>query len=62
MAKFMLGLIADQKTRMLLLGQPLTTVILSPQRFMKALEWTGIVELTSYQRPRWWYRNGGNDG
>ncbi|HCS4991694.1 TPA: hypothetical protein ORQ46_001064 [Escherichia coli] len=51
MAKFMLGLIADQKTRMLLLGQPLTTVILSPQRFMKALEWTGIVELTSYQRP-----------
>ena len=38
MAKFMLGLIADQKTRMLLLGQPLTTVILSPQRFMKALE------------------------
>lgn len=56
----MLGLIADQKTRMLLLGQPLTTVILSPQRFMKALEWTGIVELTSYQRlvvvPERWER------
>jgi hypothetical protein len=51
MAKFMLGLIADQKTKMMLLGQPLTTVVLCPQRFMKALEWTGVVELTSYQRP-----------
>ncbi len=50
MAKFMLGLIADQKTKMMLLGQPLTTVVLCPQRFMKALEWTGVVELTSYQR------------
>lgn len=51
MAKFVLGLIADQKTRMMLLGQALTTVVLCPQRFMKALEWTGVVELTSYQRP-----------
>lgn len=51
MAKFILGLIADQKTKMMILGQPLTTVILCPQRFMKALEWTGVVELTSYQRP-----------
>lgn len=51
LAKFVLGLIANQKTRMMLLGQTLTTVILCPQRFMKALEWTGIVELTSYQRP-----------
>lgn len=51
MAKFVLGLIADQKTRMMLLGQPLTTVVLCPQRFMKALEWTGVVELTTYQRP-----------
>ncbi|HDL7647653.1 TPA: hypothetical protein PXP53_003435 [Yersinia enterocolitica] len=50
LAKFMLGLIADQKTRMMLLGQSLTTVVLCPQRFMKALEWTGVVELTSYQR------------
>lgn len=51
MAKFILGLIADQKTKMMLLGQPLKTVVLCPQRFMKALEWTGVVELTSYQRP-----------
>jgi hypothetical protein len=51
MSKFILGLIADQKTKMMILGQPLTTVILCPQRFMKALEWTGVVELTSYQRP-----------
>lgn len=51
LAKFFLGLISEQKTRMMLLGQTLTTVILCPQRFMKALEWTGIVELTTYQRP-----------
>lgn len=51
MSKFVLSIIADQKTRMMLLGQTLTTVVLCPQRFMKALEWTGIVELTSYQRP-----------
>lgn len=51
MALFIAGLIADQKTRMMLLGQSLTTVILCPQRFMKALEWSGIVQLTSYQRP-----------
>lgn len=51
MAKFILGLIADQKTRMMILGQPLNTVVLCPQRFMKALEWTGVIELTSYQRP-----------
>ncbi|MFW0766699.1 hypothetical protein ACN0IV_12750 [Trabulsiella odontotermitis] len=51
MSKFILGLIADQKTKMMLLGQALTTVVLCPQRFMKALEWTGVVELTSYQRP-----------
>lgn len=51
MSKFILGLIAAQKTRMMILGQPLTTVILCPQRFMEALEWTGVVELTSYQRP-----------
>jgi hypothetical protein len=50
LAKFLLGLIADQKTKMMLLGQSLGTVILSPQRFIKALEWTGVVELTSYQR------------
>jgi hypothetical protein len=51
MAKFMLGLIASQKTRMMLLGQTLTTVVLAPQRFLQALAWTGVVELTSYQRP-----------
>jgi hypothetical protein len=51
MAKFLIGLIADLKTRMMLLGQSLTTVVLCPMRFMKAMEWTGIVELTSYQRP-----------
>ncbi|THD41926.1 hypothetical protein ERD95_23300 [Enterobacteriaceae bacterium ML5] len=51
MAKFMLGLVASQKTRMMLLGQTLTTVVLAPQRFLQALAWTGVVELTSYQRP-----------
>lgn len=51
LAKFVLGVIADQKTKMLLLGQAITTVVLCPLRFMKVLEWTGIVELTSYQRP-----------
>lgn len=51
MAKFMLGLIASQKSRMMLLGQTLTTVVLAPQRFLQALAWTGVVELTSYQRP-----------
>lgn len=51
LSKFVLSLIAGQKTRMMLLGQALTTVVLCPQRFMQALEWTGIVELTTYQRP-----------
>ncbi|CAD6037111.1 major capsid family protein [Escherichia coli] len=51
MARFLLGVIASQKTKLLLLGQPLTIVILSPMRFMQAMQWTGIVELTSYQRP-----------
>ncbi|MHA1063421.1 hypothetical protein ACR9GP_05865 [Enterobacter ludwigii] len=51
LAKFLIGTIADQKTSMMLLGQALNTVVLCPQRFMKAMEWTGIVELTSYQRP-----------
>ncbi|WP_237929970.1 hypothetical protein [Buttiauxella sp. S19-1] len=51
MSKFLLSLIAGQKTKMMLLGQPLTTVVLCPQRFMEAMEWTGVVELTSYQRP-----------
>lgn len=51
LALFMLGLFADQKTKMMILGQSLVTVVLCPQRFMKALEWTGVVQLTSNQRP-----------
>jgi len=51
MALFLLNVIASQKSRMYLLGQTLTTVILAPQRFIQTLEWTGVVELTSYQRP-----------
>lgn len=51
LAVFMLSLISTQKTRMMLLGQTLDTVVLAPQRFLQVLEWTGIVELTSYQRP-----------
>lgn len=51
MAKFMLGLIASQKTRMMVLGRTITTVVLAPQRFLQTLAWTGVVELTSYQRP-----------
>jgi hypothetical protein len=50
LALFLLGLIATQKTRMMLLGQPLGTVILAPQRFIESISWTGVVELTSYQR------------
>jgi hypothetical protein len=48
---FLLGLISDQKVRMMILGQALTTVVLAPQRFLQHLQWTGIVQLTSYQRP-----------
>lgn len=51
LAIFLLNLISSQKSRMYLLGQTLTTVVLAPQRFIQALEWTGIVQLTSYQRP-----------
>lgn len=51
MAKFMLGLIASQKTRMMVLGRTITTVALAPQRFLQTLAWTGVVELTSYLRP-----------
>lgn len=50
LAIYILNLISSQKTRMMLLGQPLTTVVLAPQRFLQVLEWTGIVQLTSYQR------------
>lgn len=51
LAIFMLDLISTQKTKMMLLGQPLCTVVLSPQRFIQSLAWTGVVQLTSYQRP-----------
>lgn len=47
---FLLKLISDQKVRMMILGQALTTVVLAPQRFLQHLQWTGIVELTTYQR------------
>ncbi|WP_336240448.1 hypothetical protein [Citrobacter werkmanii] len=50
LAIFLLDLIATQKTRMLLLGQPLKTVVLAPQRFLQSLSWTGVVQLTSFQR------------
>ena len=51
LAIFMLDLISTQKTKMMLLGQPLCTVVLAPQRFIQSLAWTGVVQLTSYQRP-----------
>lgn len=51
LAIFMLDLISTQKTKMMLLGQPLCTVVLAPQRFIQSLSWTGVVQLTSYQRP-----------
>lgn len=51
LARFLLGHIADLKTRMLMLGQPALITITAPQRFNSAISYTGIVELTSYQRP-----------
>lgn len=50
LAIFLLDIIATQKTRMMLLGQPLKTVVLGPQRFIQSIAWTGVVQLTSYQR------------
>lgn len=51
LAIFLLNLIASQKSKMLILGQAVKTVILAPQRFLQTLEYTGVVQLTTYQRP-----------
>ncbi|HGJ5860606.1 MAG TPA: hypothetical protein ACHBX6_13145 [Arsenophonus nasoniae] len=50
MAIFLLNQIASQKTKALVLGQATKTVILAPQRFLQTLEYTGVVQLTTYQR------------
>lgn len=50
MAIYLLNLIASQKSKMLILGQAVKSVILAPQRFLQTLEYTGVVQLTTYQR------------
>lgn len=51
LAQALLGYIAALKIRMLMLGQPTRIVVCGPQRFLSQLSYTGIVQLTSYQRP-----------
>jgi hypothetical protein len=51
LAQALLGHIAALKIRMLMLGQPARIVVCGPQRFLSQLSYTGIVQLTSYQRP-----------
>ena len=51
MAVFLLQQIAALKTRMNQLGQPLRITILGPQRILSIFTYSGIVQLTSVQRP-----------
>ena len=51
MSFFILGLIANIKTRMFQLGQPSRISVLAPQRFLAQIEYTGIVQVTQFQRP-----------
>lgn len=49
-AQYLLGLMAATKTRTYQLGMPLRFVFLGPQRFLTKLMYSGIIQLTSYQR------------
>lgn len=51
MALYLLGLIADIKTRTLQFGLPSRFVFLGPQRILGRLAQVNVVQLTSYQRP-----------
>lgn len=51
MSLYLLGLIADLKTRTMQFGMPNRFVFLGPQRILGRMAQQNIVQLTSYQRP-----------
>ena len=50
LAQFMLNMIAALKVRTLQIGQPLRLVFLAPQRFIAQISYSGVVQLTQFQR------------
>lgn len=51
LALFLLNMIGNLKVRTLQMGKPLKFVFLAPQRFLALIQYSGVVQLTSYQRP-----------
>lgn len=51
MAMYLLGLIADLKTRTMQFGMPNRFVFLGPQRILGRMQQQNIVQLTAFQRP-----------
>ena len=49
-AQFLLNMIAALKVRTLQIGQPLRLVFLGPQRFITTISYSGVVQLTQFQR------------
>lgn len=50
LAQYMLNMIAALKTETLQVGQPLRLIFLAPQRFITQISYSGIVQLTQFQR------------
>ena len=50
LAQFLLNMIAALKVRTLQIGQPLRLVFLAPQRFITTISYSGVVQLTQFQR------------
>lgn len=51
LAQFLLNMVGAIKIRTMQIGQPLKFVFLAPQRFIAQIQYSGVVQLTSYQRP-----------